>query len=110
MLLEDLSNAFGPSGCEDEVRRTLARALHDKVDNLQIDALGNLIAFKQGTGPALWGHMIFMNAKGVFSQQIMVIGCQVIRGLFLELPEFPGKEDNLQFVGHCMGQFLMNGK
>jgi endoglucanase len=51
LLLEDLSNAFGPSGCEDEVRRTLARALRDKVDDLQIDALGNLIAFKQGTGP-----------------------------------------------------------
>ncbi|MGD9048089.1 MAG: M42 family peptidase, partial [Anaerolineae bacterium] len=51
MLLETLSNAFGPSGCEDEVRRLLARALRDKVDDLQVDALGNLIAFKQGTGP-----------------------------------------------------------
>ena len=51
MLLEELSNAFGPSGCEDEVRRTLARALHGKVDELQTDALGNLIAFKRGTGP-----------------------------------------------------------
>ena len=50
MLLEQLSNAFGPSGCEDEVRRLLARALHDKVDDLQTDALGNLIAFKKGTG------------------------------------------------------------
>jgi putative aminopeptidase FrvX len=51
LLLETLSNAFGPSGCEDEVRRLLARALRDKVDNLQTDALGNLIAFKQGIGP-----------------------------------------------------------
>jgi putative aminopeptidase FrvX len=51
LLLEELSNAFGPSGCEDEVRRTLARALHGKVDELQTDALGNLIAFKRGTGP-----------------------------------------------------------
>ncbi len=50
MLLEELSNAFGPSGCEHEVRRTLARALRGKVDDLQTDALGNLIAFKQGTG------------------------------------------------------------
>lgn len=52
MLLEELSNAFGPSGQEDEVRRILARALRDKVDRLQGDALGNLIAFKEGTGPA----------------------------------------------------------
>ncbi len=51
MLLEELSNAFGPSGCEDEVRRILARALRDKVDSLTTDALGNLIAFKEGTGP-----------------------------------------------------------
>jgi len=51
LLLEKLSNAFGPSGCEDEVRRLLARALRDKVDGLQTDALGNLIALKTGTGP-----------------------------------------------------------
>lgn len=50
MLLEQLSNAFGPPGCEDEVRRMLARALRHKVDDLQSDALGNLIAFKKGTG------------------------------------------------------------
>jgi putative aminopeptidase FrvX len=51
LLLEQLSNAFGPAGCEDQVRRTLARALRGNVDDLQTDALGNLIAFKQGTGP-----------------------------------------------------------
>ena len=51
MLLEELSNAFGPSGCEDEVRRILARHLRDQVDDLSTDALGNLIAFKRGTGP-----------------------------------------------------------
>lgn len=50
MLLADLSNAFGPAGCEDEIRRVLARALRDKVDDLQSDALGNLIAIKRGTG------------------------------------------------------------
>jgi endoglucanase len=51
LLLEELSNAFGPSGCEDQVRRILARAVRDKVDDLQADSIGNLIAFKQGTGP-----------------------------------------------------------
>ena len=51
MLLEDLSNAFGPSGAEDEVRRILARALRNQVDDLRTDALGNLIAFKRGHGP-----------------------------------------------------------
>jgi putative aminopeptidase FrvX len=51
LLLEELSNAFGPSGCEDQVRRVLARALRDYVDDFQTDALGNLIAFKRGHGP-----------------------------------------------------------
>jgi putative aminopeptidase FrvX len=51
LLLERLSDAFGPAGCEDEVRRTLGREVCDKVDDLQTDALGNLIAFKKGTGP-----------------------------------------------------------
>jgi putative aminopeptidase FrvX len=51
LLLEELSNAFGPSGCEREVRHLLARALRGHVDDLKTDALGNLIAFKQGTGP-----------------------------------------------------------
>ncbi|MEJ2734723.1 MAG: M42 family metallopeptidase [Anaerolineae bacterium] len=50
-MLEELSNAFGPSGCEHEVRHILARALRDTVDDLQTDALGNLIAYKRGTGP-----------------------------------------------------------
>jgi endoglucanase len=50
LLLEELSNAFGPAGKEDEVRRVLARALKDKVDELSTDALGNLIAFKKGNG------------------------------------------------------------
>jgi putative aminopeptidase FrvX len=51
LLLEELSNAFGPSGNEQEVLRLLARAVRDHVDDLQSDALGNLIAFKRGTGP-----------------------------------------------------------
>jgi putative aminopeptidase FrvX len=51
LLLEELSNAFGPSGYESEVRGLLARAIRDHVDTMQVDALGNLIAFKQGTGP-----------------------------------------------------------
>jgi endoglucanase len=51
VLLEKLSNAFGPSGCEDEVRQILARSLRGQVDTLETDALGNLVAVKRGTGP-----------------------------------------------------------
>jgi tetrahedral aminopeptidase len=52
LLLEQLSNAFGPAGNEDEVRRILARALRGRVDELKADALGNLIAFKRAAAPS----------------------------------------------------------
>ncbi len=49
MLLETLSNAFGPSGAETEVRRILVRELEDCLDQVQVDALGNLIGAMTGT-------------------------------------------------------------
>jgi endoglucanase len=49
MILEALSNAFGPSGCENEVRQVVLGAIADKVDEYQVDHLGNIIAFQKGT-------------------------------------------------------------
>jgi putative aminopeptidase FrvX len=49
MILEALSNAFGPSGCETQVRRVVREAIADKVDELQVDHLGNIIAHQRGT-------------------------------------------------------------
>lgn len=60
MLLKRLSEAFGPSGCEGEVREILTQELTSCVPNWQRDALGNLIAVKPGTrGPKvmLAAHM-----------------------------------------------------
>ncbi|MFN2133504.1 MAG: M42 family metallopeptidase [Anaerolineae bacterium] len=49
MTLEALSNAFGPAGCEGKVRRVVIDAIADKVDELQVDHLGNVIARQKGT-------------------------------------------------------------
>ncbi len=49
MLLEALSNAFGPSGCEGEVREIIRDAIHDVVDTCEVDHLGNLLAVQRGT-------------------------------------------------------------
>jgi putative aminopeptidase FrvX len=49
MILEVLSNAFGPSGCENEVRQVVVDAIASKVDEYQVDSLGNVIAFQKGT-------------------------------------------------------------
>ncbi|MGC8780154.1 MAG: M42 family metallopeptidase [Anaerolineae bacterium] len=50
-ILEKLSNEFGPSGHEKAVRDLIKQEIAGLVDRLEVDALGNLIAFKAGTGP-----------------------------------------------------------
>lgn len=50
MSLKELSQAFGVSGYEKEVRDIIEEAIKPYVDDITIDALGNLIAFKKGTG------------------------------------------------------------
>lgn len=46
-LLRTLTEAFGPSGYEDEIRKTIADEVRPFVDDLKVDALGNLIAHKK---------------------------------------------------------------
>ena len=50
MILKELSEAFGVSGCEDEVRGIIIEAIKDDVDEVRVDSIGNLIALKRGTG------------------------------------------------------------
>jgi putative aminopeptidase FrvX len=46
LLLEQLSNAFGPSGYEGEVRNLILKAVRPHVSDVQVDALGNVLAYK----------------------------------------------------------------
>jgi putative aminopeptidase FrvX len=50
MLLKELTQASGVSGYEKEVRDIVKNAIKDYVDDINVDALGNLIAYKKGTG------------------------------------------------------------
>lgn len=50
-LLERLANEFGPSGRERAVRAAIRAEVEPRVDRWEVDALGNLIAFKAGDGP-----------------------------------------------------------
>lgn len=50
-MLEQLSNAFGPSGCEGDVRNIIVDAIKRNVDDYKVDHLGNLLAYKRGTKP-----------------------------------------------------------
>lgn len=49
-LLERLTQAYGPSGVEDEIRRQIIDVIHPYCDTLRQDKLGNIIAIRQGTG------------------------------------------------------------
>ena len=49
MLLERLCNAFGPSGCENQVRDILIPVITPLCDKVEVDNIGNIIAFKKGT-------------------------------------------------------------
>ncbi|NOY81251.1 MAG: M42 family metallopeptidase [Kiritimatiellaeota bacterium] len=49
MILEKLSNAFGPVGCEGDVRRVVIEAIGGLVAEWRVDHLGNIIAYQPGT-------------------------------------------------------------
>lgn len=50
MILRELSEAHAVSGNEDAVRSILLEAVRDHVDEVEIDALGNLLTLKRGAG------------------------------------------------------------
>lgn len=49
-LMNELSDIFSPSGREKNVREYIENQIKDYVDEIKVDALGNLIAHKKGTG------------------------------------------------------------
>jgi len=49
-LVKRLSEAYGPSGSEEGVRELVRQEIKGYVDQVRVDALGNLIAQRRGTG------------------------------------------------------------
>lgn len=49
-LMEDLIDAYGPSGNEDIIREYIKEEIKDYVDEMETDVLGNLIVRKKGNG------------------------------------------------------------
>jgi putative aminopeptidase FrvX len=48
--LKKLLTSFGPSGREEEIRNTIIDLIKTHVDGYKVDNVGNLIAWKKGTG------------------------------------------------------------
>ena len=49
-LIERLTEAYGPSGHEEQIREIIRAEVEPLADEIRVDALGNLLARKQGTG------------------------------------------------------------
>ena len=47
-LIKELTNAFGVSGNEEEIRELIITKIENYVDEIKTDTLGNLIAIKRG--------------------------------------------------------------
>ena len=47
-LIKRLSEDFGVSGAEDDVRRLIINEIKDKTDEITVDTMGNVIALKKG--------------------------------------------------------------
>lgn len=52
-LLKKLSNTHGISGYEDDVRKVVKEEIEEFVDEIKVDAMGNLIAIKNGGKPSV---------------------------------------------------------
>jgi len=48
MILEALSNALGPSGCEQDVRALILEQVRDVVQECRVDHLGNVVGLQRG--------------------------------------------------------------
>jgi endoglucanase len=70
MILKELSEAYGISGNEDAVRSILLDAIRDYVDEIRIDALGNLLTVKYGADR---GSMRVMVAAHMDEIGLMVV-------------------------------------
>ena len=49
-LIEQLTEVYGPSGREEQIREVIRAEVESLADEIRVDALGNLIALKKGTG------------------------------------------------------------
>jgi endoglucanase len=79
LILKELSEAIGVSGNEDAVRKIIADAVRDHVDELRSDTLGNLFAVKKARGkPSGFKVMIAAHMDEV---GLMIVGYDGSGGL-----------------------------
>jgi len=76
-LLEKLTNAYGVSGNESDVRKIITKHIRPYVDKIKVDDLGNLTAIKKGKKPRIMlaAHMdeIGLMVRGITNQGFLQV-------------------------------------
>ena len=67
--LAELTGAFGPSGCEDEISQVIERLAKPCADEITRDVMGNLICRKKGNGPKVM-FSAHMDSLGLIATHI----------------------------------------
>jgi putative aminopeptidase FrvX len=52
-LIKKLTETYGPSGREEQIREVIKEEIEELADEVRVDAMGNLIALKRGSGDGL---------------------------------------------------------
>jgi putative aminopeptidase FrvX len=77
-LLQKLSETVGVSGREEAVRQVIYEAVKPHADEIQVDALGNMITYKQGYGQDILKVMVAAHMDEV---GLMIVGHDANGGL-----------------------------
>lgn len=84
-LLERLTQTFGPSGYEDAIRDIIRAEVAPLVDELRVDPLGSLVAYRKGTGGgqkiALAAHMDEIGVMATYVEEQGYVRFTSIGGL-----------------------------
>ena len=86
-LLQTLTETFGPSGYEDEVRKVVRREVESLADEIRVDTLGNLIIRKRPTKAAQDARKIMIAAH---MDEIGVIASHVDENGFIRFAPIGG--------------------
>ena len=86
-LLQTLTETFGPSGYEDEVRKIVRREVEPLADEVRVDSLGNLIARKR---PAKAAHDTRKIMIAAHMEEIGVIVSHVDKNGFVRFSPLGG--------------------
>ncbi len=91
-LLRDLSDAFGPSNHEDQVRDLIRKTITPWVSDIRVDALGNMIAHRPGTN----GMRLMLDAH---TDEIGIMVRHIDSRGFVRFATIGGWDDRM-FPGH----------